>query len=207
MDREAAAEPYARGLYERYGLEHIPYETYWEHFKKLDQRGCANRWMALQTLISTYDLPISADELVDDFRANAWIGCRQFVFPDAESVLQQLRRRGYRLGIVTNGPKISQRIKLVESGMASLVDVVLISDEENIAKPAPEIFIRAADRLGVSVSDCVFVGDNPMTDIRGADSAGMKTVWLEGYCPWPGDLAITPDSTITRLSELLDIAV
>lgn len=207
MDREAAAEPYARGLYERYGLARIPYEDYWEHFKRLDQRGYANRRMALQTLIKAYDLPVSAGELVAEFRAKAWIGCRQFVFSDAEDVLQQLRRRGYKLGIVTNGPEVSQRIKVVESGMATLVDVVLISGEEKVEKPAPEIFIRAADRLGVDASECFFVGDNPLTDIRGADSAGMQTIWLQGYCPWPEDFSITPHYTINRLAELLDIVL
>jgi putative hydrolase of the HAD superfamily len=207
LDREAAAEPYARSLYERYGLAHVPYKAYWEHFKELDQRGYANRQMAFQTLISTYDLPISADDLVVDFRENAWLGCRKFVFPEAEGVLQQLRRRGHSLGIVTNGPETSQRIKVVESGMAALVDVTLISGEEKVEKPAPEIFIRATDRLGISTSDCFFVGDNPLTDILGADSAGMKTVWLEGYRPWPEGLTITPHYTITQLADLLEITL
>ncbi|MBN1430368.1 MAG: HAD-IA family hydrolase [Anaerolineae bacterium] len=206
LDREAAAEPYARSLYERYNLAHVPYEDYWTIFKKLDQHGYANRKMAMQTLIKMYGLSISADELVDDFRATAWLGCHQFVFPDAKDVLHQLRRRGYRLGIVTNGPEISQRIKAVESGMSDLVEVTLISGEEKVEKPAPEIFLRAAGKLGVDASECVFVGDNPLTDIRGAHSAGMITVWFKSYFPWPHDFTITPHYTITRLPELLEIA-
>lgn len=205
LDREAAGEPYARLLYERYNLAHVPYEDYWATFRGLDQHGYANRRMALHSLIETYHLPASADELVVDFKEKAWLGCHKFVFPEAEGVLRQLRRRGYKLGLVTNGPEISQRIKAEESGMAALVDVVLISGEEKIEKPAPEIFLRAADRLGLSASECVFVGDNPQTDIRGAVNAGMMTVWLKYYFPWPEDFTFAPNITITRLTELLEV--
>lgn len=183
---------------------HIPYEDYWTTFKRLDQHGYANRRMALQSLIETYHLPASADELVADFREKAWLGCHKFVFPEAESVLQQLRRRGYKLGLVTNGPEISQRVKAEESGIADLVDVVLISGEEKVEKPALEIFLRAAGKLGVDASECIFVGDNPLTDIRGAHSAGMITVWFKYYFPWPDDFTITPHYTITRLTEIID---
>jgi HAD superfamily hydrolase (TIGR01662 family) len=161
--------------------------------------------MALQTLITTYELPISANELVIDFRENAWLGCSRFVFPEAADVLRQLRERGYKLGIVTNGPAISQRIKAVESGMAALVDITLISGEEGVEKPAPEIFLRAAEKLGVDAPECAFIGDNPLTDIRGAYQAGMMTVWLDGYCPWPDDFLFNPHYTITRLIELFGI--
>ena len=206
LDREAAAEPYARALYEHYNLAHVSYEAYWEHFKKLDRRGYGDKHTLFGTLISVYGLPVSIDQLTADYRQNAWLGCHRFAFPDAERVLQQLRQQGYRLGIVTNGPEISQRIKAVESGMAALVEVMLISGEEKIKKPAPEIFIRAADKLGVDASECIFVGDNPRTDICGAHSVGMATVWLDGYQPWPEDFTFSPHYMISRLEELLEIA-
>ena len=137
-------------------------------------------------MVERYALPISVDELITDFRRNAWRGCREFLFPDAEDVLGQLRWRGYKLGIITNGSRESQCTKLSESGLASLVDAALVSGEEKVKKPDREIFIRAAERLGVSVSGCVFVGDNPENDIGGADSAGMETVWVKRYRPCPG---------------------
>jgi putative hydrolase of the HAD superfamily len=189
-------------LYERYNLAHIAYEDYWATFKRLDQHGYANRQLALQQLIENYRLPATADELVVDFREKAWLGCHKFVFPESEGLLRELRRRGYKLGLVTNGPEISQRIKAEESGMAALMDIVLISGEEKVEKPAPEIFLRAANRLGVDASECIFVGDNPLTDIRGAVSAGMRTVWFKYYFPWPADFTVTPDFTITRLDDL-----
>ncbi len=194
-----------KGLYVRYGLNHISYQAFWEYFKELDERGYAEKQEVFQTLITEYALPVSVDELIANFRQNAGRGCREFLFPDADDVLRQLRYRGHKLGIITNGSRESQCIKLLESRLASLVDAALVSDEEKVKKPDREIFIRAAERLGVSVSECVFVGDNPEKDIGGADSAGMKTVWIKRYRPWPGSLAITPHHTITSLAELLAI--
>ena len=83
--------------------------------------------------------------------------------------------------------------------------MTLISAEEKIRKPDPEIFIRAADRLGVCAAECVFLGDNPQADIGGAHSAGMKTVWVKRHFPWPEGLSITPDYIVGALTELLDI--
>jgi len=50
-----------------------------------------------------------------------------------------------------------------------------------------------------------FVGDNPETDIGGADNAGMETVWFKGFLPWPANLSVVPSHTLTALTELLSI--
>lgn len=89
--------------------------------------------------------------------------------------------------------------------MAALVDEVLISAKEKVKKPDREIFVRAAERLGVRVEESIFVGDNPQTDIVGAYEAGMQTVWLKRYLAWPEYLAVVPDYTVSALAELLAI--
>ena len=206
LDRQASVEPFMKGLYVRYDLNrHVLYQAYWEHFKAMDKQGYADKQEVFQAFVERYALPISVDELITSFRQNAWRGCKEFLFPDAGEVLMELHRRGYKLGIITNGSGESQRTKLSESGLASLVDTALISGEEQVKKPDQEIFIRAAERLGVSVLECVFVGDNPESDIGGADNAGMKTVWVKGYHPWPKSLTVTPHHTITSLAELLAV--
>jgi putative hydrolase of the HAD superfamily len=55
--------------------------------------------------------------------------------------------------------------------------------------------------------NCVFIGDNPHTDIEGAKSVGMKTVWIERHLPWPSNLNVKPDFTIKRLEDVPDIDV
>ena len=119
--------------------------------------------------------------------------------------MEQLRSRGYKLGIITNGSVEAQKAKLLESGLLARVDEALISEEEQLRKPDQRIFALAAERLGVTTAECVFVGDNPETDIGGAYNAGMKTVWFKGVLPWPGTLSIVPGHTVTTLVELLSI--
>jgi putative hydrolase of the HAD superfamily len=203
LDRDASVELYLKGQYSRIGLDHIPYQVYRDHFMELDTHGYADRQQVFQALATEFALPVSAAELVNDFRQNAWKIC--VTFPDAREVLEQLRARGYRLGIITNGSEKSQRAKLLASGLLDLVDVALISEEEKIRKPDPEIFVRAAERLSVTATECVFVGDNPQTDIGGAHNAGMNTVWVKGHLPWPTDLAVLPDHIVRDLLELLTI--
>ena len=141
---------------------------------------------------------------VIDFRQNAWQHCQ--TFSDADIVLQQLRRRGYQLGIITNGSSESQRAKLNGANLISHFDVILISEEEKVKKPDPEIFLLAAAKLNVNPQECIFVGDNPEVDIIGALQVGMQTVWRKGYLPWPDQLSIAPEHTIDELAQLLAIS-
>lgn len=123
------------------------------------------------------------------------------LFADAEAVLRELKRRGYRLGIVTNGTVPQQNLKVDHSGLRPLLDVVLVSGEEGVGKPHAEIFLRAAQRLGVSPKNCIYVGDYPKNDIVGAQAAGMTPVYIDVH----GRKLCTDEVVrITSLSELLE---
>ena len=203
LDRAASVKSYLQNQHLRYKLSHINYEVYEARFVELDERGYADKLKVFGTLISEFSLSCSAEQLTSDFRGHAWRYCKKF--DGASDTLIQLRSRGYKLGIITNGTVEMQSAKLRESGLGSLVDVALISEQEGMKKPDPVIFMRAADRLGVRVEECVFVGDNPKADIWGAHHAGMKTVWFMGYQSWPADLNLRPDYKVQSLAELLSI--
>ncbi len=100
------------------------------------------------------------------------------VFPEVPEVLANLRARGVRLGVVSNWdsrlPALLERLEL-----RRWFDAVLVSAIEGIEKPAPEIFRRAAARLGIEVEECLHVGDSPLDDYRGAESAGMRAVLVD----------------------------
>ena len=69
------------------------------------------------------------------------------LFPETKEVLKELKRRGYLVGVITNGPSIQQNRKLDVSGLRPLLDIAVVSGDEMIHKHDAEIFKRAAARL------------------------------------------------------------
>jgi putative hydrolase of the HAD superfamily len=102
-------------------------------------------------------------------------------YPDAEPMLNYLKRKGYKLGLVTDTdgrPGIKGR-RLKNLDFIGMFDVVVISGEDTVhTKPSPEPFLLAASKLGLRAEECAVVGDKPFTDIRGAKAAGMQAIWL-----------------------------
>jgi putative hydrolase of the HAD superfamily len=85
----------------------------------------------------------------------------------------------YKLGLITNGPSEIQRAKIAQFDLARWFPVIVVSGEFGVAKPDPAIFLHAANALASDPADCVMIGDNPDADIRGAQAAGMRSVWIQ----------------------------
>lgn len=114
------------------------------------------------------------------FLARRWqaLRARFPLYPDADEVLVQLAGR-VKLGIVTNGVRGLQRRKLNGCGLLHWFDAVAVSGEVGIGKPQPGIFEWTARQLGVPLSRCLMVGDNPERDVQGGLNAGLATVWID----------------------------
>lgn len=201
LDSEGAFEGIAAHQHQKYNLGHVPFETYFARFITLNEHGYADRNQLFRTMVAEFEIAVAPDEMLMDYRRAMWRIAR--LFEDTLEVIATLRERGYQLGIVTNGSTEMQDGKLQATGLAKLVDVALISEREGIRKPDAVIFQRAAEKLGIQPSDCIFVGDHPVNDVYGAYQVGMTTIWREAYVKWPVDLTITPHHTIRTLSELL----
>ena len=104
-----------------------------------------------------------------------------------EHLLQDLRGAGVPAGVVTNGPTEMQWAKVRNTGVADLVDAVVVSEEFGVNKPDPAIFNRALDLIGASPSQTLFVGDNTEADIGGANGVGMRTAWISHGRAWKID--------------------
>jgi HAD superfamily hydrolase (TIGR01509 family) len=95
-------------------------------------------------------------------------------YPPLWGLLPELRNK-YKLGIINNGtrltfPHFDAKLKMSES-----FNVILSSGAEGVRKPDPEIYLRAARRLGVEPGRCLFMDDSP-ANIDGALRVGMQTV-------------------------------
>jgi len=123
-------------------------------------------------------------------------------YPDAGATLVYLKKKGYKLGVVTDtdGSKGWKKRRIKRFRFAGFFNTIVISGEDTPhTKPNPESFLLAASKLGLRASDCVFVGDKPFTDIKGAKAAGMRTILLKRRDWAIGERA---DFTINSLAEL-----
>lgn len=202
VDRQNSLARYICDLYGRYALPLDGYEVFYRRFVELDRFGYAARHDVFAALIREFGVDTTVDAWMEDFRQNAWTEC--LCFADTFDVLRAMRRRGYKLGIVTNGSHESQRAKIRAAQLAEQVDVILVSAEEGIAKPEPAIFLMAAARLGVEPAACLFVGDNPVADVLGSQAVGMQAVWVRRHLQWPNE-HVQNCLAIAQLSEVLAI--
>ena len=101
-------------------------------------------------------------------RPDAWRA-----YPDTEGVLGELKRRGLKTGLLSNW---DARLRKVLQGFdwAEHLDPVLISEEVGSEKPGSVIFREAEKRGDLTSGECVLIGDDPISDRRGAESAGWR---------------------------------
>ena len=140
---------------------------------------------------------------IESCHLNAYLEDPPAVMPGALEVLESLSARGYGLGLICNSgttPGSLQRQFLTEQGIAGYFQVLTFSDEEELAKPSPEIFLKTLSALEAPPEASLHIGDRPETDILGAKGVGMKAVII-GPAPLDGTQA-QPDARIHRLDEL-----
>ncbi len=124
--------------------------------------------------------------------------------PHAVETLQQIKALGLCTALVSNAGVTTAptlRRLLEEHGMAPHLDALVFSDEVMVAKPHPVIFGQALRAVGAEAVQAVFVGDSPLNDIGGAQSAGIFAVQV-------GDKrhdSISPDASIVALDELVGV--
>ncbi len=99
------------------------------------------------------------------------------VYPEAEALLRALRGKGLKLGVISNFDRRLYDV-LEHSGLTPYFASITISSEAGVEKPAPSIFLRALDSLGVRAEAAVHVGDDPACD-RGAAAVGMDVYELD----------------------------
>jgi HAD superfamily hydrolase (TIGR01509 family) len=103
-------------------------------------------------------------------------------FPDAVEAAAELRRRGVAVAVASSSPRERLDRTLARAGLAGAFAVTVAGDEVRRGKPAPDMFLEAARRLGVAPDSCVVVEDSP-PGVQAGLAAGMATV---GVCRVPG---------------------
>jgi putative hydrolase of the HAD superfamily len=176
--------------------------------EKLIQLSEAEIW-------SRWILPDYPREKIEPIAAEltlAWSERKGHTFPntDAEETLVELKRRGYRLGIISNTMSTLDIPRSLDAfGWKEYFEVVVLSSALKIRKPAPEPFWEAARTLNVQPDHCAYLGNRISRDVVGCKRAGFALGMIiePSGKPRPDeqDHPVAPDSVINSLSELLEI--
>ena len=121
-------------------------------------------------------------------------------------VLTELKRRGLRLGLISNVTLLPELMRddLHALGIAPFLDAALFSSEVGYRKPDRRIFQEMTRRLGVDPPASVFVGDRLLDDVQGAQDAGMRAVQTREFRQEDSS-EVRPDAVIDRLPDLIDV--
>ena len=133
----------------------------------------------VRELLESFGAEVTDEELARFLAAEheAWAPARE-LGASTHALLDALRSRGLRLGLVSNAfdPGWLLRGDLERMGLAERLDVAVFSSEVGKRKPHPLIFETALSGLGVEPERSLFVGDSLSADVAGAKALGMATV-------------------------------
>ncbi len=121
-----------------------------------------------------------------------------YSLPGTRDVLESLRARGYRVGVISNADGRMEGA-LERAGVRAHVEFVIDSGVVGVEKPAARIFEKGCEAMELPPEQCVYVGDLFPVDYVGARDAGLHAVLLD-----PLGVHESRAETVRALSELED---
>ncbi len=100
---------------------------------------------------------------------------KTLLVPGVFEILDYLKNK-YTLAMITNGFSEIQFVKIRLSGLEPYFPLVVTSEEAGFKKPDPRIFDYALEKAGAKAANCIYIGDEPETDVEGAQAAGIAQV-------------------------------
>jgi len=122
-------------------------------------------------------------------------------YPEVPAMLAELKSRGIKLAILSNGTPAMLAAAVKNSGIAEYFDAVLSVEEIRVYKPHPDVYGLAPKRLGLPAEQICFLSSNSW-DAFSAKAFGMRVLWCNRFGQAPERIPAAPDGEITDLSQL-----
>jgi 2-haloacid dehalogenase len=173
----------------------------WARVERGELLATQVRTLRFAQLTATAGLDASPDLLADAFAAG--LGAYGELYPGTREVLDALvAEPAVPLALVTNGLSEVQRARIERLALARYFQVIVISSELGVAKPAPAIFEAALAGLGAPArSAALMIGDSLSSDMQGGRNTGIATCWYNPHRR-PGGEGLA-DHDIATLDALL----
>jgi HAD superfamily hydrolase (TIGR01509 family) len=196
VDSEPVAERAMSDFLRRHGHELRP-----ELIGQLLGRRAAE---GVALVVETYGLPGDLDEYVrlfDELRLAALYGNLR-PMPGAAELIAYARESGLRIALATSNLRPHTDVTLAEAALAGLFDAEVTGDEVARGKPAPDIFLLAAERLGVEPVACLVLEDAP-AGVQAAAAAGMRVVCVPHVLTRDLPFPVPPDAILPDLGAVI----
>ena len=192
-------------LLDFYGVKLLP-----EQVKVMFFEGCQKQLVAGQ---KRYDHPeIDVVKVFYDLLASQGVANKQTalfltqafrvastrklqLFDNVLQTLAQLKKAGKRLYVLSNAQASFTTNELKKFGLPRFFNGIALSSNYGVAKPSAQFFDAVLDKFHLDKADCVYVGNDLHSDVLGAQSAGIDSIWLNtGHLQ--NDSGLTPTYTI-----------
>ena len=109
--------------------------------------------------------------------------------PGAAECVRSLHTAGWRQAIASSGPRLNVEVMNAALGLDGFIEILVSAEDVSVGKPAPEVFLVAASRLGVEFDRCVVVEDAE-AGIEAARRAGMRSIGVGSGNVGAADIAV-----------------
>ena len=127
----------------------------------------------------------------------------QLLRPGAREVLTALREKGYLLAVATSTGKARTLDHMGKAQLLGYFDAMVTGDMVKNSKPAPDIFLMAAQLLGVRPEECIAVGDTP-ADVFASSAAGMEVYLIPDQVPANPETRARSRRVLESLEQFLE---
>ncbi len=165
-------------------------DTYWTHYAQRSLLAFDCSEARAKELA-----PIVQQQISQEYKPQDYIPL------DVPETLQELKLKGYRIGLLTNRTKpVIDYLQAIQ--LAGYFDLVLAAGEVNSWKPDPGIFHQAVLRLNSHPAQTIYIGDNYYADVIGARKADLVPVLLDPEHVFPDADCLVVES-LSKLNGLL----
>lgn len=159
---------------------------------------------AMAVIADGYQIDRPVDELVNTYDGMRLEAVRQGVplMTGARQLVDFARAAGLKLALATSSKRSHAEVVLAGVGLAGLFDVESTGDDVERSKPAPDIFLLAARRLGVAPESCVVLEDAP-PGVAAAAAAGMRCLCVPNEKTRAMSFPVAPTATLPDLAAAI----
>lgn len=126
--------------------------------------------------------------------------------PGAREILSTLKSKGIKVALASSTREEAVREELTIAGLIDYFDVIVTGDMVNNSKPAPDIFLKACERLGIDPKDAAGIEDS-FNGVRSSKSAGLYTIMVPDILQPTDEIKALADIVLHDLNEALNVIV